>query len=222
MPNNRVAQITCGVLFKHTFKILDIWGEIADYILYGNKYFSPSYFPQISPQYTTERALYNNDGSCSIRLSANNLIYTHSLAPDEELDSSISQFEERLTKCLIPKIVNDNQLITQRIGILYTCEVTSVGMEAFVSKYFRPEYTGITDFRFSKKESTVNGALWNDKNDFINKIYTVGSAGPETMAISFDYQMHYCPPRQYIIDQLPSIIKTSKSQMLSEVLHQGE
>ena len=54
-----IKQLIFGVSFKHMFKLLDTWGEIADDILYHNKYFSTQLFTNISTQYTTERQLYN-------------------------------------------------------------------------------------------------------------------------------------------------------------------
>ena len=34
-----IKQLTFGVSFNHMFKLLDYWGEIADDVLYNNKYF---------------------------------------------------------------------------------------------------------------------------------------------------------------------------------------
>lgn len=82
MLENRVVQFACGILYSHSFKLLDNWGAIADSILYNNKFFSAKYFPQISTQYTTSRSLSNDACGHSLQLTSNNLIYTHVVQDD--------------------------------------------------------------------------------------------------------------------------------------------
>ena len=36
MIENRVVQFACGILYSHSFKLLDNWGAIADSISYNH------------------------------------------------------------------------------------------------------------------------------------------------------------------------------------------
>ena len=82
MKENKVSQFACGILYNYSFKLLDYWGAIVDDLLYNNKYFSAEYFPSISTQYTTTRSVMNNDLGHSLQLTANNLVYTHTVQND--------------------------------------------------------------------------------------------------------------------------------------------
>lgn len=106
--------------------------------------------------------------------------------------------------------------------IVFTCEISDQGIQSFAEKYFKPEFKEVTDFRFSKKESTVSGAIWSNKSDFINKIYTVGAIGENLTGISFDYQAHYVPPRTYISDVIKPVLERGKQLLFEEVLTAGE
>ena len=46
MGNTSVKQIICGIMFNHSFSLLDDWGKIADSLLY-----STNKAPNFSPQY---------------------------------------------------------------------------------------------------------------------------------------------------------------------------
>lgn len=220
MSENRVVQFACGILYSHSFKLLDNWGAIADSILYNNKFFSAEYFPKISTQYTTSRSLSNDTCGHSLQLTSNNLIYTHVV--QENFTSEFSEFVRRVGDFLVPKIIEENSLIVRRIGIIFTCKISNQGIQSFAEKYFKPEFKEVTDFRFSKKESTVAGTMWSDKSDFINKIYTVGAIGENLTGISFDYQAHYVPPRTYVSDVIKPVLERGKLLLSEEILMAGD
>ena len=220
MGNNTVRQFACGILYNHSFKILDNWGAIADCILYNNTFFSPNYFPSISSQYTTSGVLSNPSEGHSIQLTSNNLIYTHVV--QENFEREFALFQDRWQKFLVPKIIEGNGLITRRIGIIFTCQISDEGIQRFASKYFKPEFQSVTDFRFSRKESTIEGAVFSDKSDFLNKIYTVGAIGENMTGISFDYQAHYVPPRADISKQIIPVLSRGKDLLEKEILIVGE
>lgn len=220
MSENRVVQFACGILYSHSFKLLDNWGAIADSILYNNRFFSAEYFPIISTQYTTSRSLSNGVCGHSLQLTANNLIYTHVV--QEDFGSEFSAFVQRTSEFLVPQIIEENNLVVQRVGIIFTCEISNQGIQSFAERYFKPEFKGITDFRFSKKESTISGAVWSNKSDFINKIYTVGAIGENLTGISFDYQAHYVPPRTYISDLIKPVLERGKQLLSEEILTLGD
>lgn len=219
MKNNRVYEITCGVLYSTSFTLLDKGGSISDKILYNNNFFSPEYFPKVVAQSNLSRSLINEEKGHSLEVSSRNVLYTHCI--QENFEEEFSQFKRRVCDFLIPDIVEKNNLVIQRVGIVFSCEISNSGIAAFASNYFRPELKHISDFRFSKKESTTAG-LFNDKADFINKIYTVGEIKEGLTGISFDYQVHYKPPRTYISKLAPSIFDRSKKLLYDEVLNLGE
>lgn len=216
MNESNVKQLTFGVLFNHMFKLLDSWGEIADDILYNNKYFSPDFFSNISTQYTTERRLYNPNKKHSLILTANNLIFTQTI--ENNFDEEYEQFKKRVTEYIVPKILTPYTLVVRRLGAVYSCEWNEKDIKIFASKYFNPSVQNILDFRFSKKESTVKGALLSDNSDFINKIYTVGNISDSLKGVSYDYQLHFSPLRSDVRDSIVSFIDSSYNQFKQDII----
>lgn len=211
-----VRQLTFGVSFNHMFKLLDSWGEIADDILYNNKYFSAEYFPSISPQYTLERSLSNPKTGNQISLSAFNLVYTHNIY--ENYDQEYKEFRRRVENYIVPKILSSHGLVVRRLGVVYVSEVKSKEMKDFTSLYFNPAVQGIGDFRFSKKETTEGGLLLADNQDYINKIYNVGSVGAETKELSYDFQLHFVPIRQDVRDIITRFMKMANEGFSKDIL----
>lgn len=199
MNVSKIVSITFGILFKKSFHIMDTWGSLVDQIIYKNNYFSPEYFSNVSSQYTLQGELSNPDKGHYLRISYENLVYHHVI--ESNFDEEFKLFKERVIKFLMEDIIYGNHLDVRRLGIVFTYELKPAEAEAFTAKYFRPEIKGISDFRFSKKESTMAGSLFSTNSDFINKIYTVGAIGRNKVGITYDYQVHYNPPREYAGDK---------------------
>lgn len=214
MNNNEVAVLTCGIMYGHSFSLLDKWGSIADDVLYHNSYFSTDYFPRISNQYTTSRSLHNDDQTHVLSLSANNLVYTHYL--EKALEDEYPIFCDRVSNYLVPKIIDDNKLIVKRVGVVFTVPTSGEFIKAFSSKYFVPEYKNIVDFRFSKKEASTK-AVMKGTDNYINKIITVGSIGRDRIGISFDYQYFYEPNREYIQNDVNRVLDNGKKSFEKEI-----
>ena len=213
-----IKQLTFGVAFNHMFKLLDMWGEIADDILYKNKYFSSEYFSNISQQYTTERSLTNPKTGNQLIISANNLVYTHNIEGNYEQE--YSEFKKRIENYIVPEVLSTHGLIVRRLGIVYVSELDTETMKRFASLYFNSTVQGITDFRFSRKEATSGGLLLAENQDFINKIFSVGNIGERVHGISYDYQLHFNPIRQDVRDTIASFMTMASTGFDNDILSQ--
>lgn len=211
-------RLSCGFLFNHKFSLLDNWGEIADNILYGNqKYFSSSVFTNISTQYTTERTLYNPQTYDKITLTANNLLFTQNIINGDEYEQDYKLFYDRVKHYIVPNILCSNNLIIRRIGIVYAVVLNKEQIRLFSQQYFKSN-ADIIDFRFSKKETTINGLVFLDKDDYINKIYTVGSISDEYQGIIYDYQLHFSPLRSDVRDCIDKLLNTSLNSFNKDII----
>lgn len=215
MATAKVIKLTCGILFNHSFSILDHWGKIADAVLYKNAYFDPQYFPRISDQYTINRYIENPELGHRLQLNSENLIYTHTVQDDFEKE--YTKFIDRITKFIIPEIIEKYDLVVRRIGIVYICEMDQDAVTKFTSQYFKPELSEVLDCRFSKRCTVPQALTFSGTNDYINKIYSVGNVSPEFRGISFDYQLFFNPP---IVDVKPRVAKyfeNSKTAFFEEI-----
>jgi hypothetical protein len=211
-----IIQMTFGVSFNHMFKLLDSWGEIADDILYNNKYFSPEFFSNISTQYTTERRLFNPEKNHTFLLTSNNLIFTQTI--ESNFQQEYEQFKKRIAEYLVPNLLTRYVLVVRRLGIVYTCQLGEADIQQFASKYFNPSVQNIIDFRFSRKELTDKGRVISGNNDFINKIFTVGNIAEGIQGISYDYQLHFSPLREDVRDTISSFLSNSMMGFTSDVI----
>lgn len=211
-----VKRIVCGIMFNPSFSLLDEWGKIVDSMLYQkNSYFSPQYFPAISEQYTTNRFLHNKDLGHMLQLNANNLIYTHTI--QQNFDAEYEEFIKRVEKYLIPKIVDKYELITRRIGMVYICEMDNDTISKFKHQYFVKSSNEITDCRFSIRDTTREGLLLSNNDNYINKIYTVGGIDESIRGISFDYQLYFQPPQPEITTKISTFFDMSKKCFFEEI-----
>lgn len=202
MDNSEIKYVVFGIQFNHAFKILDYWGEIADELLYNNDFFEANYFTNISTQYTTERSVFNKSTGNSIRLTSNQLIYKCYI--NNQFESEYKQFSKKIEGYLVPSIIKKYDLIVRRMGIVFAKELKNDYLQNFAAKYFKPNISGINDFRFSKKETSPQGRIWCGTNDYINKIFTVGTIGGEDdfVGISYDFQIYYDPVQREVRDKV--------------------
>lgn len=211
-----VKQLTFGVSFNHMFKLLDYWGEIADDVLYNNKYFSPEFFSNISTQYTTERRLYNPNKNHFLVLTSNNLVFTQTV--EDNYEKEYEMFCKRVAEYIVPCILTKYLIVVRRLGFVYSNGLTPEGIQKFASQYFNPSVQNIIDFRFSKKEATAKGKLLTENSDYINKIYTVGNIGSDIQGVSYDYQLHFYPLRQDVRDIINKFIKDADEGFKQDIL----
>jgi hypothetical protein len=73
------------------------------------------------------------------------------------------------------------------------------------------------DFRFSKKYP-ARTSIWHGKEDFINKIITVGSITDKINGVSYDYQHHFIPPQADIRDVINKVFEQGKTAFSKDVV----
>lgn len=212
-----VKQLVFGVAFNPMFKLLDCWGEIADDILYHNKYFSADFFSQISWQYSPERRLFNPDTGHSFVLTASNLVFTQTISNDFGFELSL--FNDRVQNYIVPFILSQHILVVRRLGMVYIASLNQDEIKQFTSQYFLPKIENIMDFRFSVKQSTIKGGLISDNSDFINKIFTVGNISDTVTGVSFDYQLHFKPPKEDVREDIAKFLKDSHTSFINDILN---
>lgn len=219
MGKAAVKRIVCGIMFRHSFALLDEWGKIVDTILYQkDSCFSPQYFPTISEHYTISRFLENKEKGHSLQLSSNNLIYTHTIQND--FDKEYNEFVHRVEKCLYRCIIEKYRLTTQRMGMVYMCSMEDAAISNFKKRYFmKPDE--VTDCRFAIRSTTCKGLLFAGTNDYINKIYTVGEIDESIHGVSFDYQLYFNPAQPDISKKIGAFLKTSRECFFEEILGEG-
>lgn len=194
---SNINQIVCGILFLETFKLLDKWGEIADKILNSasaKKVFGERYYDRIENHGSFQLGLSNGSTNNSLRLTPSNLIITHNTT-DGVFDSALSFLQNVVHEYIFPEIISDNILLVKRIGIVYTCPLNKEEISDYKKTIINKDNCeSITDFRFSKKEASNAGVMQNNKDNYINKIITVGNLGNGMNGISYDYQYFFAPP----------------------------
>ena len=193
-----------------------MWGEIADDILYHSKYFSSEFFTNISNQYTTERNLTNQKDGHRLIITPSNLVFTQNII--NNYDVEYSEFKKRVENYIVPNILSSKGLVVRRLGMVYVSELDSTTIKQFASQYFRPEVKGVGDFRFSKKEATSSGLIFNGSDDFINKIYSVGSLEDNIQGVSYDYQLHFSPKRQDVRDIIDRFITNANDSFKKDII----
>lgn len=189
-----VKFVLYGVQFNHSFKLLDNWGAIADDILYKSECFGCQFFSNISSEYTTERGLSNNKTGDFLTLSSNQLVFKYHVLKDKNFQNEYDYFGKRV-KYLVETILTKYNLVVRRSGLVIGCKLDEKEIANFASRFFKEEIQGITDFRFAQNEPTASGQLWHGVDDYINKIYTVGTIEDEEKykGITYDFQLHHKP-----------------------------
>lgn len=217
-----IKQLSFGFLFKNQFKLLDDWGKIVDNILYHSEEFPSKFFPNITELYTTSRSLYSNNGD-ELRLNANNLIFTQIILENEDFSSARITFINRINY-LLKNIVIQYGLIMHRIGIVYACLIDEKEIEKLSEKCFTTSFKEVRDFRFSLKEG-LNGEQYDEKKDFINKIYTSGRILQNKFynkyAISYDYQKHFVKPRADVRNEIMPFMESSYKNFMIDIYKAG-
>lgn len=192
-------QLVCGIRFQDSFKIFDEFGDIVDNILYsenGKKAFGERYYTSINSSGEYQKTLCNNSNQNSLKINQSNLILSHRMS---NFDAAFSFVKNAISKYIIPEIVDRYELNVNRIGLVFFANFNKEKIDKIKTRFLNEkECKEITDFRFSKKETTPAGSLRLDKSDYINKIVTVGEIESAHHGVSFDYQNHFIPARAEI------------------------
>ena len=216
VDNELTSNFVFGALFKHSFGVLDRWGDIVDSLLYNNKYFSSDFFQNISTQYTTQRDLMNPDTGDSLRLSSDNLIFTY--YKKDSFEKSYGDFSRMVCSYLIPEILSKYGLIIRRIGLVFSIPLNDEQIKKYSSYYFNDNVQEIGDFRFSFRETTKSGKLLSGVNDYYNTIITIGNINnTASRGLIYDQQIYFDPLRADIRDIGKDFLNSGKSGFLNEV-----
>lgn len=215
MSNNQIIKLTFGATFSHKFQLLDYWGEIADSILYKNKYFSTDIFPQISTNYTTERSLFHPEKGYYLEIKANNFIYSQPI--ENDYDTEYKLFCQRVADYIVPSILSKYGLVIHRLGMVFAKEMDERSINEFAGRYFKSDIQNIMDFRFSKKETTPKGMIQANINDFTNKIYTIGNIANDVRGITYDYQLYFNPFREDVRGEINKFIKNAEENFKTDL-----
>lgn len=218
MNNDNIFELICGIRFQNAFKIFDNFGSIVDEILYsesGRKIFGEDYYNSINDG-GYQRILCNDKNNNSLKITQNNLILSHTV---KNFDKDFDFIKNVITKHLVPKIINQNILVVNRIGLVFMSSFNDNNILKFKNCFLNEnECKNITDFRFSTKEPTAAGSVLTDKNDYINKIITVGKIDFNHNGISFDYQKHFIPPRAEIGNVIDSFFSDAQKAFQIDIL----
>ena len=109
--------------------------------------------------------------------------------------------------------------ITRRIGMVYICEMDNTSISSFKEQYFSKS-SEITDCRFAIRTTTPEGLAFSGNDNYVNKIYTVGSIDDAIQGISFDYQLYFQPPQPEITSKITSFFETSKKCFFEEIFNE--
>lgn len=196
----KLQSVTIGILYKKAFRVLDGWGEIVDSILYDDfdTSFDNAYFPQVQSS-GFEKALFNSTTKNSLRLTSDNLIFTHNIPEKKNCDSERKWAIDKFSSGPARKILEKYDLAIARLGVVYSMQLTKEEYERFKKKYFKETVKDISAFRFAINLPMAASVKEHDVNDYINKIYTV-QINDDTYSVSYDYQMFFLPLRGCWID----------------------
>ncbi len=223
MPDKTsITQIVCGIQFSNSFKLFDKWGEIADRILYekpAQKIFRCEYYNRISNDSGYQRSLFNDITQNSLRLTQNSLIITHNIEEGTaNFDSEYTYVKNIVFSYLISEVINSYSLVVNRVGIVFTCLMTASEISTYKHTIIQPSICeSITDFRFSKKETTPAGLAQKDTNNYVNKIITIGKLGDSKSGISYDYQYFYSPFNAELSKKAEPIFDSALAALESDI-----
>lgn len=216
---NNIKQVACGIQFSNAFKMLDRWGEIADEILYSDvsqKILGKDYFNNITSENGYQRQIFNSKTQNSFRLTHNNIIFSHNIGKD--FITEYDMVKEFVQKYIFPKLIKRNILVVNRIGIVFTNILSDEEMNLFKGKVLSQNIQDVTDFRFAQKSTTIVGITFQDKNDFINRIYSIGGLQGGNKGISYDFQYYFSPPNAQAEKIIENLFKTAFNNFETDVL----
>lgn len=216
---DNIFQLVCGIRFQDSFKIFDEFGRLADDIMYSEKskkVFGEKYFTAIKSVGEYQKVFCNNTNNRSnLRINPSNLIFSCDV---KNFEKDFHFIKKAISEYIVPNIVDRNELNVNRLGFVFLAKSGKETLDKIKSVILNEkESKEITDFRFSKKETTLAGSIRMDKNDYINKIVSIGEIEPAIVGISFDYQMLFMPPRAEIHNLLDSFFKDAFTALQKDV-----
>lgn len=228
MKELQLSSWLIGIRYIRKFGILDRSGEVLDRILDNKEFFSPGYFNQIQTASGAEVVLSDPYGG-SLRINSSDLIFSRQISNQSEtsindpktIQDAINFCKNCASRFLAPKIIEHLDLVTQRIGIVYSYVVDEETSIEIAKNYFKGPIDQKFEFRFSSRDIAPITQIRKDKLDYINKIYSSSRVGETEYLFSYDYQHFFEPAQSIISDKIGKIIEASELALKSEFLTLG-
>jgi hypothetical protein len=117
--NRNVESYTIGFRFKEMFKLLDLWGSIADEFLHDTQYFSNEYFNYVSQNNNFECMLTNRKTGSYLKITARDIIFCHTITDNE--GNEFEWFKNCILNFIVEKVIRKYEINTfVRVGIVFS------------------------------------------------------------------------------------------------------
>ena len=158
-------------------------------------------------------------------MNSTDLIFSKQLPkPNDDATSKPIDVQETLSFCkecasrfLAPSIIEHFDIITQRIGIVYSYLVDEKTSTEIAKNFFKGPIDQQFEFRFSSRDIAPITQTRKDKFDYINKIYSSTRVAETSYIIAYDYQYFYEPAQSIISDKISKVIESSEIALSKDI-----
>lgn len=218
MTDLNLLKFSCGIRYKHAFRMNDISGEIIDKILYSNKYISSKDFKNVSRD-GNGFILYTHGSSDTrdiLRMVATDLIYTH-VVEKEKGEDIFETCAPTIIQYLVPEVIEKHNLVVERIGFVYQSSIEQELHKKLTAQFFTGVFDESFEYKFSKKAIVTSSCVNANKNDYINKLYSSTRTSDNTHMFSYDYQYFFVPNQAYVSNKIESLLKNSYTSYREDI-----
>ena len=178
--NINLHSVVIGVRFEPMFQLADDAGQIFDKILKSKKSFSRDIFSRV--QYNgLERILHEDEKEeiiNYIKVNPDNIILSLRAEQGKSVTEMVNDIKNKFEEVIVHDIINTYQPSINRIGFVFTFNISEDKLDAFKKKYFAPG-VDVAEFRFSRSTGVLKGATYKDGSDYINRIFALSKQGKE-------------------------------------------
>ena len=217
---NTITNITIGIRYARSFRILDVAGEVIDDILYSSDSpFGVKFFPKITEDVNRERILFNPETKNVLRINTDDLILRIKVQDFERdfkkiVDDFIPYFKDEVFQTFkIHKI--------RRFGVIYSHSLPiTKDLNSIISEFSKQNVKEPNNTRlyFSQKLSVPEAQFRKGLNDYFNTIYTFTQIEDELLA-DLDFQRYFEPNVEDIRDSEPEQCLEDSKKFLTEKFH---
>lgn len=215
----QIKSFTIGIRFKEMYKLLDLWGSIADDIVNDKEFFKDNYFTNISQNYTIERNVNNPETGSYLKITARDIIFCHKVTGNVE--DEFTWFKKCILNFIIEKIIkvyNVNTFV--RLGMVFNHELDDKEIyEKLISKSINKTIGAVNDIRFSVKSTLPEALVLKGKDDYINRIYTFAIEEGDKPIVQLDYQYYMRPMIRDIKDCKVNVFLDNSKSSLEKSLY---
>jgi len=190
----KIRSILIGIRYSKSFRLRDVTGSIADYIVYSeDSPFDEGYFPEITSMSNGEKVLRNTETGDYFRVNESDVIFSKKVSSNfeaafAELRDDVAPFLERLFGKFKIRDV-------RRLGIIFQHELEKPKKFEDAVKPLTDNLTGNVSglaVKFAKKLPSQEALIRKNVNDYVNTIYNFEQA-EELFSASYDYQVYFEP-----------------------------